>query len=262
MTEAPLLYETRGSVAWLTHNRPDAMNAFNLEIVSLYEKYLPQIAADDNIRAIVLTGTGRAFCTGADLKEVQASSSLPPGEPDFLDRLCVNVLDVIRDIPKPVIAALNGMTMAGGLELAMCADLIIAVQGARIGDAHANYGVFPGGGGSALLPRLVPLNVAKYLLFTGRSVAAEDLQRHGLVNEVVEADELTASAQQLADEIAGKSPLAIARMKEVANASMDKSRRAALDHEQVLLRKHARSFDVQEGLDAFVEKRAPRFQGR
>jgi enoyl-CoA hydratase/carnithine racemase len=262
MSEAALLFEKKGQTAWLTHNRPQAMNAFNLEMVSLYEEYLPQIAADDDIRVLVVTGSGRAFCTGADLKEVQASSELPPGEPDFLDRLCCNILDVIRDMPQPVIASLNGATMAGGLELAMCADLIVAAKGVQIADAHANYGVFPGGGGAAILPRLIPLNVAKYLLFTGRPVPAEDLQRFGLVNEIVDADQLQSATQELADELALKSPLALARMKEVANASMDKSRRAALDHEQVLLRKHARSADVQEGLDAFVEKRPPQFPGR
>ena len=262
MSEPAILFEIKGAVAWLTHNRPKAMNAINREMIDLYEEYLQCIIMDKNIRALVITGNGRAFCAGADLKDAQSASELPPGEPDFLDRLCDNVLDVLRDIRMPVIVALNGTTMAGGLELALCADIIIAAEEVKIGDAHANFGVFPGGGGAALLPRILPPNIAKYLLFTGETLPSETLQNYGLINKVVPADELETTATSIADIIVSKSPLTLERMKEVVNASQDKSRRAALDHEQVLLRKHERSYDVQEGLNAFVEKRPPKFQGR
>jgi enoyl-CoA hydratase len=261
MSEVALQFETRGPVAWLTLNRPEAMNALNLEVVSLYEKYLPQIAADDNIKVLVITGKGSAFCAGADLKEVLATAALPPGEQDFLDRLCA-VFDILRDLPKPVIVAINGTTLAGGLETSLCADIIIAAEGAQIGDAHANYGVYPGGGGAALLPRVIPQNVAKYLLLTGKTLSAEDMQRYGFVNEVVPKHQLTETTQKLAELIAEKSPLALKRMKEVANAANDASRSTALAHEQVMLRKHQRSYDVVEGLNAFTEKRKPKFLGR
>lgn len=261
MSEAPLLFETRGAVAWLTLNRPKAMNSVNLEMIALYEEYLPQIAADDSIRVLVVTGVGPAFCAGADLKEVLDSANLPPGEPDFLDRACDNVFNVLRDFPKPVIAALNGITMAGGLETALCADIVIAAEEAQIGDAHANFGVYPGAGGAALLPRLVPLNVAKYLLLTGKTLPAKEMQTYGFVNEVVPGEQLQEATQKLAEGIAKKSPLALRRMKGVANASSDKSRDAALEHEQVMLRKHQRSYDMAEGLKAFAEKRKPEFKG-
>jgi enoyl-CoA hydratase/carnithine racemase len=262
MNNAALLFETRGSVAWLTLNRPDALNSINLEMVRLYEELLPRIASDDSIRVLVITGNGKAFCAGADLKEVLSGQDLRPGEPDYLDRLCENVFGPMRDFPKPVIAALNGITMAGGLETAMCADIIVASEEAKIGDAHANFGVYPGGGGAAVLPRLVPLNVAKYLLFTGKTLSAHELHQYGLVNEVVPADQLIERTQQLAETIAEKSPLALRRMKEVANAASDASRDAALQHEQVMLRKHMRSYDMAEGLKAFGEKREPEFEGR
>jgi len=262
MSEASLLFETRGPVAWLTLNRPKAMNSINLEMIGLFEEYLPKIAADDSIRVLVVTGNGPAFCAGVDLKEVLASANLPPGEADFLDRVCDNVASRLRDFPKPVIAALNGITMAGGLEITMCADIVVASQEAKIGDAHANFGVYPGAGGAAVLPRLVPQNVAKYLLFTGKTLSAQEMHNYGLVNEVVPSDQLLDATQKLAESIAQKSPIALRRMKEVANASMDKSRDAALEHEQVLLRKHQRSYDMAEGLKAFAEKRAPQFEGR
>ena len=154
------------------------------------------------------------------------------------------------------------LTRAGGLELAMCCDIVLASEEAQIGDAHANFGVYPGAGGAAVLPRLIPHNVAKYLLFTGKTLSAAEMKTYGLVNEVFPADQLEQAATDLAQLIAQKSPIALQRMKEVANASMDKSRDAALEHEQVMLRKHERSFDMAEGLAAFSEKRPPEFQGR
>ena len=262
MSNEELVYTQKGSIAWLTLNRPEAMNSISLSIIERMEQLLPQLAADDSVRVVVLTGEGPAFCAGADLKQVLASKELPPGEADFLDRICDNVMHPLRDFPKPVIAALNGITMAGGLELAMCCDIVLASEAARIGDAHANFGVYPGAGGAAVLPRLIPHNVAKYLLFTGKTLSAAQMKAYGLVNEVVVADQLEQAATELAELIAQKSPIALQRMKEVANASMDKSRDAALEHEQVMLRKHERSFDMAEGLAAFSEKRVPKFQGR
>lgn len=257
-----LLYEQRGNIAWLTLNRPQAMNSLNTAIISRFEDLLPAIESNDDIRVVVITGAGPAFCAGADLKEVLAGKDLPPGEPDLLDRVCDHVMDLLRDFPKPVIAALNGITMAGGLELTMCCDIVLASEEAKIGDAHANFGVYPGAGGAAILPRLVPHNVAKYLLFTGNTLSAKEMQTYGLVNEVVPADELESAATALAELIASKSPIALQRMKQVANASLDKSRDSALQHEQVMLRKHMRSHDMNEGLRAFSEKRTPEFQGR
>jgi enoyl-CoA hydratase len=262
MSNEDVIYKQKGTIAWLTLNRPKAMNSISLSIIERMEELLPQIAADDRVRVMVLTGEGPAFCAGADLKEVLAGKDLPPGELDFLDRVSDNVMNALRNFPKPVIAALNGITMAGGLELAMCCDIVLASEEARIGDAHANFGVYPGAGGAAVLPRLIPHNVAKYLLFTGNTLSAAEMKGYGLVNEVVPADELERAATDLAELIAQKSPIALQRMKEVANASLDKSRDAALEHEQVLFRKHQRSYDMAEGLRAFSEKRAPQFQGR
>jgi len=261
MAQDVLRFEILGPVARLTLNRPQAMNALNLATLLELERRLGEISSNNEIRVVVLTGNGTAFCAGADLKEVLAGAQLEPGEPDFLDRANV-VFGALRDFAKPVIAALNGTTMAGGLELAMCADVVIAAEGATIADAHANFGVYPGAGGAAILPRLIPLNMAMYLLLTGKSLSATEMKACGLVSEVHPDEGLADAALALARHIAMRSPIALRRMKEVARASADKSRDDARLHEQVMLRQHMRSFDFHEGLRAFAEKRAPQFQGR
>ncbi|MDM0022471.1 enoyl-CoA hydratase/isomerase family protein [Variovorax saccharolyticus] len=261
MNDDILICEAFGAVARLTLNRPRAMNAMNLATLAQLERRLAEFAANDEIRVLVLTGNGPAFCAGADLKEVLAGADLAPGEADFLDRANL-VFGQLRGFPKPVIAALNGVTMAGGLELAMCADIVVAAESATIADAHANFGVYPGAGGAALLPRLVPLNMARYLLFTGKSLTAAEMKACGLVCEVHADDALAEATLELARHIAKKSPIALRRMKEVARASADKTGADALLHEQVMLRQHMRTADFHEGLTAFAEKRAPKFTGR
>jgi enoyl-CoA hydratase/carnithine racemase len=256
-----LLLEIDGPVARLVLNRPKAMNALNLALIAQIEGALPELAANDAVRVLVLTGSGPAFCAGADLKEVLASAAPVPGEPDLLD-LAAAMCARLREFPKPLIAALNGVTMAGGLELAMCADIVLAAESVRIGDAHSNYGVFPGAGGAAVLPRVLPLNVAMYLLFTGSTLTAEQMRQYGFVNEVHPDAELPAATDRLARLLAARSPAALRRMKAVARHAADKTREDALLHEQVMLREHQRSWDLQEGLRAFAEKRAPQFRGR
>jgi enoyl-CoA hydratase/carnithine racemase len=261
MDEDCVLYEVTNSVARLTLNRPKAMNSMNLAIVAELDRRLTEVAADNHVRVLVVTGAGIAFCAGADLKEVLAGQKLGAGEADFLDR-ANRVFGRLRNFPKPVIAALNGVTMAGGLELAMCADLVVAAESATIADAHANFGVYPGAGGAAVLPRLIPLNMAMYLLLTGKSLSSAAMKACGFVCEVHPDAGFADAVQKLAEHIARKSPIALRRMKEVARASADKTRDDALLHEQVMLRQHMRSFDFQEGLQAFTEKRAPEFQDR
>jgi enoyl-CoA hydratase/carnithine racemase len=261
MTEfSEILFETHGAAAWIVLNRPREMNALTSVMLDELTRALDAVEADSTVRAVVITGSGdKAFCAGADLKQVLAASAV--GEPDFLDRASAT-LGRLRDFPKPVIAAVNGLTLAGGLELMLCCDLVIAADSARIGDAHANFGVFPGGGGAAILPRRIGPARAKYLLYTGEQVSAQQMLDWGVVNEVVPAAGLRAATEALVAKIAVKSPLVLRRMKRVADQALDQPRDVALVHELLTLRAHLRSHDLQEGLAAFREKRAPRFEGR
>ncbi len=247
----------QGAVAWVTLERPSALNSLTQELCTQFVEKLGQWRNDAEVRVIVVTGRGRAFCAGADLK---AASEREPGQKDLLDGI-VELFDTLRSYPKPVIAAVNGLAYAGGLELVLACDLVIAGESAKFADAHSNFGVFPGGGGAAILPRKIPQNVARYLLFTGDSISASEARHYGLVNEVVADADLESRVQGLGDKISKKSPLVLANMKAVANEALDKSVEDALRHEQLVCRNHQRSYDLSEGLKAFVEKREPRFKG-
>ena len=259
-----VLFEVADGVATITLNRPDQMNSINTDLSAGLMDSFRQVRSRDDIRVAVLTGNGRAFCAGADLKSVLGESAQAPGAEDALNAFVDRVADTIerlRALPKPTIAALNGLTMAGGLELAMACDLMIAAESARIGDAHANFGVFPGAGGAAVLPRRIGPTAAKYLLFTGDTMAAADLVPLGLVNRVVPDGDLVAEVDKLASRIAAKSPLVLRRMKQAVADGLDQPEATALRLERLVLDAHRHSHDMREGLAAFVGKRKPEFKG-
>jgi enoyl-CoA hydratase/carnithine racemase len=255
--------ETNGVVAWIRLNRPKAMNALSPELVDELDRALAMIERDDGVRVAVVIGTGRAFSAGADL--AFASESISRGDPApmtaFVERIGA-VFGRLSRFAKPVIAAVNGLALAGGLELLLCCDLVVAAESAKIGDAHANYGLLPGAGNAARLPKRIGSQRAKQLLFTGEFVAAADLVAAGLVNRVVPDAHLEREVQALAETIAAKSPLGLRRMKQVADASLALSDEAALRLERRTLAEHFESEDVREGLAAFRDKRKPEFRGR
>jgi len=173
MNQVPVLYDERGAAAWITLNRPQALNAIDADLLTALDEALSRADRNDALRCVVITGAGRAFSAGADLKAVKSQLSGDAGAfskgfvSDFLA-----LLERIERFRLPVIAALNGMALAGGLELVLVCDLVIAAESARIGDAHANYGLIPGGGGSVRLPRKIGPMRAKELMFTGAFVPA------------------------------------------------------------------------------------------
>ncbi len=261
MTHETIETETGVPVLLVRLNRPAVLNSLDATMIEELAEVFTAAAADDTIRVVLITGAGRAFCAGADLKGVQEGlSPKHDGSADFLQRIG-EVFELVRACPKPVIAALNGLTLAGGLELALRCDVVIAAESARIGDAHSNFGLISGAGGAALLPGRIGLNNAKLLLLTGEHFPARHFLSLGLVQQVVADDDLLATARTLADKLAAKSPLVLRRMKEIANASMDLRRNEALHLEMAHVRRHLRSHDMNEGLAAFAEKRSPVFKG-
>ena len=256
------LQSTNG-VAWVTLNRPEFLNAITTQMVGEIHSALDEIQDDAEIRVLVFTGRGRAFCAGADLKGSAGESAAGQEKPrlPFIE-LVQKLFLRVRVLPKPVIAAINGIAMAGGLELAMNCDIVVAADDAKIADAHANVGVIPGAGGCAILPRLIGPAYTKYLVFSGESVLAPELHRLGLIAKLFPRNKLIEGASALAERIAEKSPLGLSYMKRLINEGMEQANVAtALGMELTANAAYGHSYDFNEGVAAFNERRKPQFRG-
>ncbi|MFT3755675.1 MAG: enoyl-CoA hydratase/isomerase family protein [Pseudoxanthomonas sp.] len=253
-------YERRGAGAWIIYNDPDNMNAISLELIADIGEALTLAEDDPQVRAIVLTGSGKAFCAGANLR---MANDLLAQSPEILARKFLmplkQLLRRVRECPKPVIAAVNGVCMAGGMETILCCDMVVAVEGALMGDQHATFGLLPAVGGAQGLIRTVGMLRAKEMLFTGGRYSAEELHQWGLVNKVVPVAELDSTVSALVEHLAQRSPAGLARMKQMANDESDMSWDVATRYEQALVLGHLFGGDVAEGLNAFAEKRKPVF---
>lgn len=253
-----LLVETRGSVRWLTLNRPECLNSLNLALVRALDAALDRLPPE--ITAVVVTGAGRAFCAGGDLDEFESPTGFRTGAPLF--GAISAMLSRLEALPIPVIGAINGLAVAGGLEIALACDLVVACASAQFGDGHARYGLLPGGGGSVRLPRKIGVNRAKYLMMTARMVPASTMVEWGLVNEIAAPEKLIDTVDRLTTDLAKKSPLGLRRMKELVDHGLTLSVPEALANEHAVCARHDESFDRNEGLAAFTEKRIPNFLGK
>lgn len=250
--------ERRGPVLWIYLNRPQALNAMTTVMIEELALTFAEASRDSTVRTVVISGRGKAFCSGTDLAATGDPAAAPTGVPGYFEKSQA-FFEQLRALHKPVIAALNGTTCAGGLELAFCCDLIYAARRAKVGDAHANFGILPGAGSSVWLSRLLgPMN-AKHLLFTGELVPAETLAAQGLLR-VVDDDALETEVQALAERIAAKSGLVLRRMKELVRDTVELPLDVALRHELLVFRQHTHSHDFGEGVRAFNEKRPPQFK--
>jgi enoyl-CoA hydratase len=261
MAHANILVDTREQVTTVTLNRPQQMNPLDWSTVKELGACMRALEDDPVVRVIVITGSGRAFSAGGDLKSYL---SLYKNQEDFRKFLrdLYDVLDGIERSAKVVIAAVNGHCLAGGLELMLACDLVVASEDARIGDAHLNFGQVPGGGGSQRLPRAIGVLRAKQLFFTGDWVTGAEAERIGLVNRAVPAAQLTTAVNDLAGKIITKSPAALRAIKYLVHEGMQVSLRAALELELNYVHHYATSTeDAMEGLIAFAEKRQPNFKG-
>lgn len=246
------------SVLTIRLNRPHALNAITDEMVYRIGRTLDEAEGDDT-RVVVFTGTGRGFCAGADLLRIGTAPGASQAFLKTLQQLFVR----IAELPKPVIAAVNGTAMGGGTELILAADFAIAADGAKVGDGHTNVGVIPGAGGAALLHKRVPPSIAKYVVYTGDRLTAREWLQYGLFAQVVPDDELGSRVAAIAARLAEKSPLGLRAIKQVMRETEAIDDRAeALEVEWQALEEYSRSSDYAEGLRAFAEKRTPTFLGR
>src|ERR671919_747844 len=251
--------ERDGGVATITVNRPDALNALDLEHLRELHGRLDELARGDDARVVVLTGAGeRAFVAGADIKYMSGLSVLEGREWGGLGHATAELLETM---PKPTIAAINGFALGGGCELALACDLRYASSAATLGQPEINLGILPGWGGTQRLARATSLGFAKELILTGRTVGAEEAERRGLVNAVFEPEQLLPRTLETARLLASKSPVAIAAAKDAVNRALQGDHPANLAAEADRFGELFASEDAKEGLAAFVEKRDPNFAG-
>lgn len=244
-------------VAHIQLNRPKELNALNLELMLEIKEALLQLDADDNVRAIVISGNERAFAAGADIKQMAGRTAI-----DMLRIDQFTTWDSIRKTKKPLIAAVSGFALGGGCELVMICDMVIASETAQFGQPEINIGVMPGAGGTQRLPRAVGKVKAMEMVLTGSFISAEEAKQYGLVNKVVPVEFFLTEAIQLAARIAEKSPVAVQMAKESVLKAFEMPLQEALFFERKNFYMLFATEDQKEGMAAFVEKRKAEFKGR
>jgi len=259
MTYETLLIEERQQVAYVTLNRPRALNALSAGLRLDLKRFFAEAQGNRGIRLIVLTGAGRAFCAGADIKEWTEPTSIVE---DRQERLRLNFWEAMSRCEQPIIAAINGYALGGGCELAMCCDMRIASDQAQLGLTEVTLGIIPGGGGTQRLPRLIGRGKALELILTGRRIDAQEALRLGLVEQVAPHAQLMDVVEDLADTIISRAPLAVKYAKEAIIRGSELSLEAGLKVEAELYTLLRATEDRMEGARAFKEKRPPLFQGR
>jgi enoyl-CoA hydratase/carnithine racemase len=252
-------YRKKDKIAFIIINRPEALGAMSVKGSEELHNALVDFRDDDDLLVGIITGTGKkAFCSGVDTKEmlhfVKQNANKPWQRPASITRGL--------DIWKPIIAAINGLTLGGGLEIALACDIRVASENARFGLPEVKIGVFPGGGGTQRLPRLIPPGLAAEMIFTGKMIDAQEAYRIGLVNRVVPLDELLPVSEEIAEDICEAGPLAVRTAKEVMIRGMGMTLEEGLQLEMMSTPGIFCSQDFKEGIKAFAEKRKPRFKGK
>jgi enoyl-CoA hydratase/carnithine racemase len=257
---ANVLYEKKGSIAYVTVNRPKVLNALNTPTWADLRTAFEDARGDDAVRGIILTGAGdKAFIAGADIGELAHATEI---DAEQSSRVGQGVLDLIENLGKPVIAAVNGFALGGGCETAMACTIRIAVDSAKFGQPEVKLGLLPGGGGTQRLPRLVGKGRALQLVLSGEMISAQEAYRIGLVNEVVPAADLIARAEAILKKIASNGPIAVKFALEATNKGVETSQAEGLLLEASYFGLCAATEDKKEGTTAFLQKRTPQFHGR
>ncbi|NVI06852.1 enoyl-CoA hydratase [Paraburkholderia sp. JPY454] len=260
VTLANVLYEKRNGIAYVTVNRPKVLNTLSTQTWKDLRTAFEDAREDTVVRGVILTGAGdKAFIAGADISELAHASAI---EAEQSSRFGQAVLDLIENLGKPVIAAINGFALGGGCETAMACTLRIAVEHAKLGQPEVKLGLLPGGGGTQRLPRLVGKGRALQLILSAELISAQEAWRIGLVNEVVPAADLIGRAEAILKMIASNAPVAVRLSLEAVNKGLDANQSEGLALEASYFGLCAGTDDKKEGTSAFLEKRAPQFVGR
>ena len=258
--------EKKDKIATVTLNRPESLNAMNSETMDEYESVISELSKDDEVRVIILTGAGKAFSAGGDIKGMKARLEDPARQAEFIlgpeMRRSKQLLLNMVDMEKPIICALNGVASGLGATIALFCDIIIAAKTARIGDPHVRVGIVAGDGGCVIWPLLVGPARAKEYLFTGDLVNAEEAERIGLINRVVEPEELYPTAMALAQRLAAGAPKAIGWTKLSINRWLKEGLNLIMDASLGLEWITFGTEDHREAVDAFLEKREPKYKGK
>ena len=249
-----------GPIATLVLNRADKLNALNSEMLTALEGYADALDRNQEIRVVLITGTGRAFCVGADIFEWSDLTPLEMGRRWIRDGL--RIFDRFARLPQPVVAALNGYTFGGGLELALAADLRLAAAGAQLSFPEVKLGVIPGWGGTQRLAQLVGPSRAKQMIFSGESVDAAQAEAWGLVSEVIPDEQLVQRSLELAELVAANGPVAVQMTKQLIDAAAPDRSDGGAVLESIAGSLASYTADAQEGVSAFRQRRTPRFSGR
>lgn len=256
-------HATDNAVSWITLDRPEAMNALTWDQRERVIALLASASADPDVRAVVITATGRGFCAGADLRGAPAAGERITGDVARTLRLgAQRLVAAVLDCEKPVIAAVNGTAAGLGAHLALACDLVLAAEPARFIEVFVRRGLVPDGGGAYLLPRLIGPQRAKELMFFGDALTARDAERLGLVNRVVPPEDLEKTAREWAERLAAGPTRALALTKQLVNASLDTDRTAAFAAEAAAQEINMTTADAKEGVASFVERRAAEYRGR
>lgn len=255
-----IILKTENKKAVIEINRPKVLNALNMETLLEIEKAMDLISEDKTIRVIVITGTGdKAFIAGADIKEMK---DLEPVQAESFANLGQRVFNKIENCKKPVIAAVNGHALGGGCELALACDIRIASKNAQFGQPEVGLGILPGFGGTQRLGRIIGEGMAREYIFTGRYISAERAKEIGLVNHLVELENLDEKADEIAGEIIKNSPCAISQAKKAINYSANAGKTEGMEYEAQLFGLCFSSPDQKEGMQAFINRDKPKFEDK
>ena len=251
-----LIVEQKGKIGYIKFNRPEVLNAVNIETVLEVEKAMQDFNTNKDVLVIIITGEGKAFVAGSDISRLAQMDSLEARE---YSKIGQRVLSFMENMEKPVIAAINGFALGSGCEIAMACDIRIASEKAKFGQPEVKLGIIPGHAGSQRLPRLVGIGKAKELIFTGDIIDANEAMRIGLVNQIVSTETLMEEAENIAKKIIAVGPTAVRIAKTVINRGMDSNLTTANSYEMEAFSMLFSTDEAKEGMKAFMEKRKPNF---